>query len=76
MASDVGRVTRAVGDPLNLRIQAPRLEVRKHFFSQQVPEDWNKIPPVVKNLETAKAFRNAYQKHRLPSIPASYFSDS
>ncbi len=47
---------RAAADPLNLRIPASRLEVRKHFFSQRVPEDWNKIPPVVKNAETAKAF--------------------
>jgi hypothetical protein len=31
-------VTRAAADPLNLRIPAPRLEVRKNFFSQRVPE--------------------------------------
>ncbi len=52
------------------RIPAPRLEVRKNFFSQRVPEDWNKIPPVVKKAETAKAFRNAYRKHRLPEAAA------
>jgi hypothetical protein len=70
MASDGERVTRAAADPLNLRIPAPRLEVRKNFFSQRVPEDWNKIPPVVKNAETVKAFRNAYRKHRLPEAAA------
>ncbi len=70
MASDGERVTRAAADPLNLRIPAPRLEVRKNFFSQRVPEDWNKIPPEVKNAETVKAFRNAYRKHRLPEAAA------
>jgi hypothetical protein len=65
IASGGERVTRAAADPLNLWIPASRLEVRKNFFSQRVPDDWNKIPPVVKNAETAKAFRNAYRKHRL-----------
>ncbi len=63
-------MTRASVDPLNLRIQAPQLEVRKNFFTQQVPDDWNKIPPLVKDAETAKAFRNAYRKHRLPEAAA------
>jgi hypothetical protein len=69
MASDGERVTRAAADPLNLRI-SPWLEVRKNFFSQQVPDDWNKIPPVVKNAETAKAFQNAFRNHRLPEAAA------
>jgi hypothetical protein len=49
---------------LNLRIPTPRLEVRKNFSPQRVPESWNKIPPALKQATTAKAFRNAYQKHR------------
>jgi hypothetical protein len=36
----------------------------KNFFSQRVPESWNKLPPALKQATTAKAFRNAYQKHR------------
>ncbi len=64
MASDIERVTRAAADPLNLRIPALRLEVRKNFFSQRVPESWNKIPLALKQATTAKAFRNAYHKHR------------
>ena len=64
MASDMERVTRAAADPLNLRIPVPRLEVRKNFFSQRLPESWNKIPPALKQATTAKAFRNAYQKHK------------
>jgi hypothetical protein len=38
--------------------------VRKNFFSQRVPECWNKIPQDLKKATTAKAFRNDYQKHR------------
>jgi hypothetical protein len=62
MASDIERVTRAAADPLNLRIPAPRTEVRKNIFSQRVPERCNKIPPALK--QATKAFCNAYQKHR------------
>ncbi len=57
MASDMERVTRAAADPPNLRIPAPRLEVRKNFFSQSVQESWNKIPLALKQATTAKAFR-------------------
>ncbi len=64
MASDMERVTRAAADPLNLRIPVPRLEVRKNFFSQRVPESWNKILLALKQATTAKTFGNAYQKHK------------
>lgn len=70
MACDGERITRAAADPLNLRIPVSRLEVRKNFFSQRVPEKWNRIPPAVKQAPTAKAFRNAYQKHRLTEATA------
>jgi hypothetical protein len=55
---------------LRLSIEVSRLEVRKHFFSQRAPEEWKEIPPVVKNIENANAFRNAYRKHRLPEAAA------
>ncbi len=65
MASDIERVTRAAADPLNLRIPAPRLEVRKNFFSQRVPESWTKIPQDLKQATTAKALQ------RLPEAQAN-----
>ncbi len=65
-ASDRERVTRGVADPLNMRITVSRREVRKHFFLQRVPEKWNKIPPVMKNVETRMTIRDSYHKHRLP----------
>jgi len=66
MASDnaAERVTRAAADPLGLKIPANRLEVRKHFFSQRVPEQWNKIPLDVREKVTAAAFKAAYAAHR------------
>jgi len=58
------RATRAAVDPLNLRVPAPRLEVRKHFFTQQVPAEWNKIPATLKSAATVKAFKNGYRAFR------------
>ena len=46
--TETGRPTRSAADPLNLRPQASRLEIRRHFFSQRVIEDWNKIPASLK----------------------------
>jgi len=37
------RATRAAAHPLNLRVPAPGLEVRRHFFTQRVPGEWNRI---------------------------------
>jgi hypothetical protein len=30
--TETGRPTRSAADPLNLRLQASRLEIRRHFF--------------------------------------------
>jgi hypothetical protein len=56
--------TRAAADPLNLRIPVARLEVRKHFFSQRVPEEWNKIPAELKGAATVSGFRKGYRQYR------------
>jgi hypothetical protein len=37
--TETGRPTRSAADPLNLRPQASRMEIRRHFFSQRVIED-------------------------------------
>jgi hypothetical protein len=44
--------------------------MKELFFKEGIPEKWNKIPPAAKQAETAKTFRNAYQKHRLPEATA------
>jgi hypothetical protein len=55
---ETGRPTRSAADPLNLRPQASRLEVRNHFFSQRVIEDWTKIPASLQQAKNVKCFKN------------------
>jgi hypothetical protein len=59
--NNVERSTRSKADPLILRAQAARLEVReKKFFSNRVVEDWNKIPASLKKAKTVIRFQNGY----------------
>jgi hypothetical protein len=64
LVAETGRATRSADDPLNLRLKASRLEVRRHFFSNRVVEDWNLVPSTVKNARTVSAFKKAYKKLR------------
>ena len=64
MAADGARATRAAAEPLTMRIPVNRLEVRKHFFSQRVPSDWNKIPAEIRGVQNRHAFKRAYGEHR------------
>jgi hypothetical protein len=41
-------VTRSAADPLNLRQQAARLEIRRHYFSNRVIEGRNEVPSEIK----------------------------
>ena len=44
MAEDGARHAGAeAADPCNIRIPRARLEIRKNFFSNRVPERWNEI---------------------------------
>ncbi len=54
--NSVERSIRSTADPLNLRVQAARLEVRKNFFSNRVVEDWNKIPASLEKAKTVTSF--------------------
>ena len=56
--------TRATADPLNVRVQHGRLEVRKNCFAVRVTDQWNKVPSQVKQMRTANSFKKAYAKHR------------
>ena len=58
------RVTRMAADPLNVRQQASRLDIRKQFYSQRVVDAWNKVTTDIKNSVTANSFKMAYKKHR------------
>ncbi len=62
--TETGRPTRSAADPLNLRPQASRLEIRRHFFSQRVIEDWNKVPANLKQAKNVKCFKRGYRTLR------------
>ena len=68
MAASGPRNTRATADPLNVRVQHGRLEVRKNCFTVRVTDQWtdqwNKVPSQVKQMRTANSFKEAYAKHR------------
>jgi hypothetical protein len=64
MSSESDRQTRATADPLSIRIPANRLEIRRQFYSQRVPDQWNKIPLEIRKAPTPWAFKRAYKAHR------------
>lgn len=63
-AEEGGRLTRLTADPLNVRVPASRLDIRKNFFSVRVCEQWNSLPSVVKQCENLGQFKTAYKKHK------------
>lgn len=56
-------MTRQAADPLNIKIPAARLEVRKNFFSVRVCEMWNSLPSEIKNSKNARSLKMAYRRH-------------
>ena len=64
MTCDRERQTRSNADPLNLRIPAPRTEMRKAFFSQRIPSTWNQVPSSIKEARTVGQFKRELRAHR------------
>ena len=52
------RATRLTSDPLNIRKQNPKTDIRKNFFSNRVVDNWNRLPSYVKNSRNVKEFKN------------------
>mgnify|MGYP003529753736 FL=1 len=40
-----------------------RLDIRKHFFSQRVVNEWNALPEIVVESESVNGFKNSYDKY-------------
>jgi hypothetical protein len=69
--ADNERATRRT-DPMNIRIQAARLETRRNFFSHRVPEAWKGVVPRdIRQARTAQAFKKAYKDHRRQMVAIS-----
>ena len=47
-------------DNRNFIKQKPKLDIRKHFFSHRVVDQWNGLPNAVKNAKHVNNFKNLY----------------
>jgi hypothetical protein len=56
--------TRRNAEPLNVRPNHGRLEIRRHFFTVRVGDPWNMVPGEIKRARTAASFKKLYAKHR------------
>ena len=54
--------SRTRGHKLKLIKKRSRLDIRKHFFSQRVVNDWNSLPEIVVEAESVNSFKNEYDK--------------
>jgi hypothetical protein len=66
-----GRLTRSAADPLNLKTQAARLEIRRNFFSNRAVDGWNLVPSELKNARTVQYFKRAYRRHRAELVESA-----
>ena len=51
------RITRNQADAMNLKRKHSRLEIRKHFFTNRVVDDWNRLPSDIKNSNNVNNFK-------------------
>jgi hypothetical protein len=54
--------TRMAADPLNVRPEIAKTEIRKNFFSQRIAAKWNKIPSTIKNSRNVHQFKASYRR--------------
>ena len=57
VGSNPARTTRHTQDELNIRKKFPRLEIRKHFFSNRIVDEWNSLPSEVKLSKNVAVFK-------------------
>ena len=60
-----GAQTRLSTDPLALKLQKSRLDLRKNFFSVRLPPIWNSLPLSIRQSKSVNEFKNAYDRFRL-----------
>jgi hypothetical protein len=58
--------TRMAADPLNIRPEFVRTDIRRNFFSQRITTAWNKIPNEIKTSNNVHVFKEkSHQRRRL-----------
>jgi hypothetical protein len=62
--TDAAARTRRNVDPLSVRPNHGRLEIRRNFFTVRAGDPWNLVPSEIKHARTPAAFKRAYAKHR------------
>ncbi len=62
LAGARGHGTRSGADPIHIKAEKSRLEVRRNFFSNRNIKAWNRIPHEVKNARSIDAFKRMYRK--------------
>ena len=58
----LGSLTRYTSDKWNMKSSNPNREIRRHFWSIRSVDQWNDLPPELKNAETLNLFKNGYDK--------------
>jgi hypothetical protein len=58
-------VTRARADPLNVLSKNGTLELRRNFFTLRIANEWNKVPPEIKNITIPGQFKKALTRWQL-----------
>ena len=54
------RVTRTSEQSLCIEASRPNLDIRNHFFSNRIVQQWNALPNNIKNARNVKHFKNMY----------------
>ena len=57
------RQTRLTSNPRNIITTRSNLEVRKNFFSQRVPDQWNSLPDDIKNSRNLNTFKTKIKEY-------------
>jgi len=65
-----GRPTRANTGGVILQQTRSRLDLRCHFFSQRVVQEWNRLPLDTRDSANVKAFKSALRRSTRQAAPA------